>query len=63
MSRNRVSYNYGEMIKQVLFREIDNVKVINYISYEKYLSNYSYVIHHGGELELFMNVLKELYQL
>lgn len=34
--------------KQVLFKEIDNVKVINYISYEKYLSNYSYVIHHGG---------------
>lgn len=29
-------------------KEIQNVKILNYISYEKYLDNYSYVIHHGG---------------
>ena len=26
----------------------NNVKILNYISYEKYLDKYSYVIHHGG---------------
>lgn len=37
----------GEEKKDTL-KEMDNLKVMNYISYEKYLNNYSYVIHHGG---------------
>lgn len=30
------------------YLEQGNVKVLNYISYDKYLSQYHYVIHHGG---------------
>lgn len=30
------------------FEAFNNIKVLNYVSYDKYLSNYDYVIHHGG---------------
>lgn len=34
--------------KDSAYQSQSNVKVLNYISYEKYLENYNAVIHHGG---------------